>query len=44
MDIVRYVWKIIDKYNGKHSHEREKARRRRQIEQGILTESNGLRR
>jgi len=41
--IVRFIWKITDKYFGKkHSHEQENARRRRQIERGQLTESNGL--
>lgn len=42
MDIIKYVWKVINKYNCKYSHDQEKARRRRQIEKGILTESNGL--
>ena len=43
MDIIRYVWKIVDKYRGKYSHVRENSRRRKQIEKGMLTRSNGLR-
>ena len=42
MDIIREVWKIVDKYKGKHSHEREKARRRRQMERGVLPKAEGV--
>jgi hypothetical protein len=38
-----YVWDIFDKFSGKkHSHAREKARRIRQIDRGILKKENGL--
>lgn len=43
MEFRKYLWKIKDKFAGKtHSHEREKARRRKQIGKFQLTKSNGL--
>jgi hypothetical protein len=43
MRLFKYIWRIRDKFAGKaHSHVREKARRVRQIERGILNKANGL--
>lgn len=43
MKLRQKLWKLKDKFIGKtHKHTRENARRKRQIEKGILTKSNGL--